>query len=189
MILIIVLASLVVAFTFILTRRVGLEVDWDDNGLRARVSYMRFSWKLGRRGKEKTGEGEKGKEKKKEGEGRRSPTEWLGLIPEVLPAAKKLLAHLGRYGRFSRLSLTGSYGLEDPYLTGTLYGCVEGLTGCLASLVPVARIDLRPDFVEEKMDLVGRGRVEIMLGSAVYVAVIAAWYLPKRRIWRLIKNG
>jgi len=183
MILIIVLAVLVVAFTFILSRRVGLEADWDDGGFRARVTYMGFSRKLARSGKEKSGEKEKKAEKG------RTPTEWVGLIREFLPAARRFLVNLGRFGRFSRLNLTGDYGMEDPYLTGALCGYVEGLKGCLASLVPVARIDLRPDFVEERLDLVGRGRVDIRLGSAIYVAMVTAWYLPKRRIWQLIKRS
>ncbi|MFP3952811.1 MAG: DUF2953 domain-containing protein [Candidatus Acetothermia bacterium] len=169
-----------------------MEADWSENRLRASLSYMGFSWTIWRTGgkKEEKVEEESPAGKIEEGgQGSGGRGEWLGLVREVLPAARKFLANLVRFARISRLSLDGSYGFEDPCNTGVLYGYIEGFKGYLLSTFPVAKINVRPDFEEQKMNLVGRSRLEIRLASAIYVTIITGWYLPKRKIWRLIKQS
>jgi len=77
------------------------------------------------------------------------------------------------------LHLYGTYGFEDPSVTGILSGAV----GIIRSTVPDARIFLTPDFTREVIELDICAEGSMTAGSLVYQTVRTLFRKPVRKIW------
>jgi len=183
----------VLALSFILlTRWIGLRLQGGEDGVVVSVSFSKWKFNLypGRSDKEK-----KDKEDEEEKVGWKTKDRikntigWLQLASDFSNLFKNGLNFLKKHGRIAKLDLKGRIGSGDPYLTGTFFGLIETLKGILFREVPSARIVLRPDFEEERLDLAGVFAVEIRLIYVVFLIIFTFWNLPKRRVWRLARNS
>jgi len=95
------------------------------------------------------------------------------FINEILEYFKRVLDIAGpRY-----LQLHGTYGFDDPSLTGI----VCGATGIIKAIIPNARLDLTPDFTGERMDLNLRADGSILAGRLVYQTIRTMLKKPVRK--------
>lgn len=202
MILWISLTSVLALLLFLLTRWIGLQLQGDEGGLVLSASFSKWEFTLYPGGSDEGVEEDeevKEKEETKDEEGERAGRKtkdrikntigWLELASDFSNLLKNGLNFLRRYGKIAKLDLKGRIGSGDPFLTGTLFGLIEGLKGILVRGLPSARIDVRPEFEEEKLDLSGTFGVKIRLIHVVLLIVITLWNLPKRKVWRLARNS
>lgn len=77
------------------------------------------------------------------------------------------------------LHLYGTYGFDDPSLTGI--AC--GITGIIKGLIPQAKLHLMPDFTREVMELDLRVEGSLTAGSLAYQTIRTAFKKPVRKIW------
>ena len=191
MILWISLSSVLALLLFLITRWIGLSFERDEAGVivTARFSKLRFTFHPGESGKkdrdEKVSVKDEDREKKEQ---IKNAVGWLRLASDFSRLVKDAVRFLQKYGRIARLELEGSIGTGDPYLTGTFFGLLETLKGILKQVIPSARIDVRPEFGRERLDLEGAFGVEIRLIHLVFLIMFTVWNLPKRRVWRLVKS-
>lgn len=83
------------------------------------------------------------------------------------------------------LHLYGTYGFDDPSITGI----VCGGTGILKSMIPHARLGLTPDFTREVVDLDIRAEGNMVVGSLAYQTIKTVLKKPVRKIlFRKKKN-
>lgn len=79
----------------------------------------------------------------------------------------RLVRRLG----FPHLTLEGTFGFEDPALTGWVAGCLRAVTEPVQALVPSARVCLSPEFRGPAMDVRGsigfRFRILWLLGPCL----------------------
>lgn len=196
MILWISLAAIFVFFLFLVTRWVGVRLVGSEDGLVVSASFarLRFTLHSGVSGEETKEKEEPKREKVKRDKGKtkdqiKNAIGWLRLASDFSNLVKSGLNFLGKYGRIAKLELRGSVGTGDPYLTGTFFGLIETFKGILGRVLPAARIDVQPEFGEERLDLEGTLGVEIRLIYAVFLIIFALWNLPKRKIWRLSRSS
>ncbi|HYF82335.1 MAG TPA: DUF2953 domain-containing protein [Clostridia bacterium] len=93
--------------------------------------------------------------------------EILEYLKRVLDIAKPKYFHL-----------YGTYGFEDPSLTGM--AC--GVSGIISSIIPHARLHLNPDFTQEIMDLDLRAEGSMVVGSLAYQTIRTVFKKPIRKI-------
>jgi len=196
MILWITLSSVLTLFLFLLTRWIGVSFRGNEAGLAVSVSFSRLRFTVyprasaGKEVKEEKGEVEgKEKEEQKSKENIRNAIEWLRLASDFARLLKDALNFLRKYGRIAKLNLTGSVGTGDPYLTGTFFGLIETVKGILKQALPTAGIDVQPEFGEKRLDLDGAFSLEIRLIHLVFLLMFTLWNLPKRKVWRLVRNS
>lgn len=96
------------------------------------------------------------------------------LINEILEYLKRVL----NIARPKYLHLYGTYGFDDPSLTGM----VCGVSGMINSIIPHARLHLNPDFTQEILDLDFRAEGNLVIGSLVYQTVRTVLRKPVRKI-------
>lgn len=200
MILWITLSSMLALLIFLLTRWIGISLERDQSGVTVVASFskLKFSFQPGDSSK-KTGKRKsiKKPEAKPDEEGRDRKKKnnlengigWLRLLADIFSLAKRVIKFLGRHGRVARLEIRGMIGTDDPYLTGTLAGVIETLKGIFTQSFPSARIEVRPEFGEKKLELAGILGVEIRLIHLVFLIILILWKLPKRRVWKLARNS
>ncbi|MCF7876168.1 DUF2953 domain-containing protein [Candidatus Bipolaricaulota bacterium] len=202
MILWITLTSVLALLFFLLTRWIGLQLQGDEDGLVLSASFSKWEFTLYPGGSDeeiKEDEEVKEKEETKNEEGEKVERKtkdrikntigWLQLVSDFSNLLKNGLNFLRTHGRIAKLDLKGRIGSGDPCLTGTIFGFIEELKGILVRDLPSARIDVRPEFEEEKLDLSGTFGVEIRLIHVVLLIIITLWNLPKRKVWRLARNS
>lgn len=97
------------------------------------------------------------------------------LIGEILDYFKRILGIV----KPSYLHLYGTYGFDDPSITGM----VCGGTGIIRSLIPHARLKLTPDFTRTVMELDVRAEGSMVVGSLVYQTIRTMFKKPVRKIW------
>lgn len=103
------------------------------------------------------------------------------LINEVLEYFKRILGIL----KPKYMHLYGTYGFEDPSLTGI----VCGATGIIKSIIPNARLELTPDFTREVIDLNLRAEGSVSAGTIAYQTIRTALKKPVRKILFRKKNN
>jgi hypothetical protein len=96
------------------------------------------------------------------------------LINEILAYLKRVLD----IAKPKYLHLYGTYGFEDPSLTGI--AC--GISGMINSIIPHARLHLNPDFTQEVMNLDLRAEGNMVVGSLVYQTIRTVLKKPVRKI-------
>lgn len=196
MILWITLASVLALLLFLLTRWIGVRLQGDEDGLVISASFSKWESTLYPGGsdeevkeKEETKDEEGEKVERKTKDRIKNTIGWLSLASDFSNLLKNGLNLLRKRGRIAKLDLKGRIGSGDPFLTGTLFGLIEGLKGILDRGLPSASIDVRPEFEEEKLDWSGTFGVEIRLIHVVLLIITTLWNLPKRRVWRLVRNS
>lgn len=96
------------------------------------------------------------------------------LINEIIDYFKRLLGIIKpRY-----LHLCGTYGFEDPSLTGI----VSGTAGIIKGIIPYARLELTPDFTREIIDLELRAEGSVSAGNIAYQTLRTVLKKPVREI-------
>lgn len=187
----------VLVVLFLITRRIGISLEGSEDGFTVSGSFSRLRFTIyprtaGRDKKEVKQEEDKGEESKPKERHQRdkikNAMEWLQLLQDFSDVVRKSLNFIRRYGRIVELNLKGRVGAGDPYLTGTFYGLLEAVKGILDQAVPSSRVDVRPEFEEEKLDLAGTFEVDIRLMYIVFLIIFALWSLPKRKIWWLMRS-
>ncbi|MBS3787329.1 DUF2953 domain-containing protein [Candidatus Bipolaricaulota bacterium] len=191
-----ILTTVLVLLLLLLTRWIGVLLQGDEDGFIVSVSFSKWKFTLYPGGSD---EEAKEKEEAKDDEGEKVERKtkdrikntigWLSLASDFSNLLKNGLNFLRKHGRIAKLDLKGRIGSGDPFLTGTLFGLIEGLKGILYSGLPSASIDVQPDFEREKLDLSGTFGVEIRLIHLVLLIVFTLWNLPKRRVWRLVRSS
>lgn len=96
------------------------------------------------------------------------------LINEILEYFKRVLD----ITKPKYLHLYGTYGFDDPSLTGM----VCGMTGIIKSIIPNARLHLTPDFTQEIIELDFRAEGSVTLGSLAYQTIRTILKKPVRKI-------
>lgn len=96
------------------------------------------------------------------------------FINEILEYFKRVLS----IAKPKYLHLYGTYGFEDPSLTGMLCG----VTGVIKGIIPHARLHLTPDFTQEIMDLDFRVEGSMAVGSLAYQTIRTMLKKPVRKI-------
>jgi hypothetical protein len=76
------------------------------------------------------------------------------------------------------MHLYGTYGFEDPSLTGIICG----VTGIIKSIIPHARIHLTPDFTREVIDLDLRAEGSMVIGNLAYQTIRTVLKKPVRKV-------
>lgn len=97
------------------------------------------------------------------------------LIEEIIDYIKRVLGIL----KPKYLHLYGTYGFDDPSVTGIL----AGMTGIIRGMVPHARIALNPDFTSEVLDIDFFVEGSMTAGSLVYQTVRTMLRKPVRKLW------
>lgn len=97
------------------------------------------------------------------------------FIEEIIEYFKRVVGIL----KPKYLHLYGTYGFEDPSITGILCGA----TGIINAMIPHARINLNPDFTREVIDLDIRAEGSMTAGSLVYQTIRTLFKRPVRKIW------
>ena len=152
----------------------GEEVDITLQVLNKRVYRLKGSKTIEKEKKIRKEQGEKKKIKK--------PGKELGirdivdraLIDVILDYFKGVLSIV----KPKYLHLYGTYGFEDPSITGI----VCGGTGIIKSLIPHARLNLTPDFTREVLDLDVRAEGSMVVGSLAYRTIKTVLKKPVRKI-------
>jgi len=196
MILWIILSVLLALLVFLLTRWVGITVERLEAGTTVKLNFARliFTVHPGASGK-RNGAKKKSKEVKKKEEGRKKKDniktgiEFLKLGSDITGLIKDVIKFLGRYGKVAKLELWGRIGTGDPYLTGILTGLIEALKGAVTQSFSSASVEVQPEFGEEKLELAGIFGVEIRLIQLFFLISLILWKLPKRKIWKLVRNN
>jgi len=190
-----ILTTVLVLLLLLLTRWIGVLLQGDEEGFIVSVSFSKWDFTIypgssEEETREKSAKKDEGEEEERKTKDRiKSTVEWLRLVSDFSNLLKNGLNFLRKHGRIAKLDLKGRIGSGDPFLTGTLYGLIEGLKGILCSGLPSASIDVRPDFEREKVDLSGTFGVEIRLIHLVLLIIFTLWNLPKRRVWRLVRSS
>ena len=188
MILWITLTAVLVLLLLLLTRWIGIRLQGNEDGLVASASFSKWDFTIYPGSSEEETREKSAKKNEEEEEERKtkdrikSAVEWLRLLSDFSNLLKNGLIYLKKHGRISNLDLRGRIGSGDPFLTGTLFGLIEGLKGILVRGLPSASIDVRPEFEEERLDLSGALGVEIRLIHLVLLIFFTLWNLPKRKV-------
>jgi len=96
------------------------------------------------------------------------------LINEILEYFKRVL----NITKPKYLHLYGTYGFDDPSLTGI----VCGAAGIIKSIIPNARLALTPDFTQEIIDLDLRAEGSMIMGSLAYQTIRTVLKKPVRKV-------
>lgn len=96
------------------------------------------------------------------------------VINEILEYFKRVL----NIAKPKYIHLYGTYGFDDPSLTGM----VCGAAAILKAMIPHGRFGLHPDFTREIIDLDLRAEGSMMLGSLAYQTLRTAMRKPLRKI-------
>ncbi len=161
---------------------INAEIEGDNYDITLRVLNRRvYKMKTGA-DREKEEEAKKQPEKKETDKKDKKDKKGLSfkeltdrtLIKEILEYFKRIL----NIAKPKYMHLYGTYGFEDPSLTGI----VCGITGIVKGMIPNARIHLTPDFTQEVMDLDLRAEGSVVMGSLAYQTVRTVLKKPVRKI-------
>lgn len=77
------------------------------------------------------------------------------------------------------IHLYGTYGFEDPSITGM----IAGAAGIIKGMFPHAKVSLSPDFTQEILELDFRAEGSVVIGSLAFQTLRTAFKKPVRKIW------
>lgn len=157
---------------------VNVERDREAYDITLRI-FNRSIYKLERKKSEENAEQlkeqheKKEKEEKKRGQFSLNDFTDRALINEILEYFKRVLDIAGpKY-----FQLYGTYGFDDPSLTGIVCGATE----MIKAIIPNARLELTPDFTGEAMDLNLRVDGSVSAGRLVYQTIRTMLKKPVRK--------
>ena len=168
----------------LLAGRIGFKVLLNNRETDFYFKYWFYSKKI-TKGEEKE---ERKKEEKEEKSRKGAFLKILKLIPDLTTALRKFLTLFVKHAEIPVLKLEGEYGTGDPFSTGASYGLVGSTVGIIESYVPQFEFELIPNFTEEIYRIKGEGEGRIRLGALLLVLLVTLFYLPKRKVWALIRN-
>jgi hypothetical protein len=96
------------------------------------------------------------------------------VLSEIVDYVKRVLEIL----KPKYMHIYGTYGFEDPSLTGM----VCGAAGVIKGIVPNARLHLTPDFTREILELDLRAEGSMQVGSLAYQTIRTMLKKPVRKI-------
>lgn len=163
-------------------RLMGISVEMDGDAADVAVTIfnrrvLRFNGRKSHEVKDDTiqeTEKEKTEKKKKSELGIRDICN-KALIEEIIDYIKRVLGII----KPKYLHLYGTYGFDDPSVTGIL----AGVTGIIKGMVPHARIALNPDFTREVLDIDFFVEGSMTAGSLVYQTIRTMLRKPVRKLW------
>jgi len=181
----IVLGSLALLAALALYQRIWIKVVWGPDRRSFDVRYLFLSFRGPRRRRE--GEEKKRRVREKARRGRGDALGWLKLAPKLLRAGGKGLRFLLQHSELLHLRIEGSVGTEDPATTGILWGTIQTVNSRLG---PSSKIQLAvtPDFDEGETHLKANAEGSVRLWVLVATVVVVLWHLPKRKLWRLLRE-
>jgi len=195
MILWIILSVIMALLILLLSRWVGVTVEKLETGTTVKLNLAGLKFIVFPGGSNKNGVEKKKREeleqKKENGQQEDKFKKWIDFLKlgtEISGIIKYIIKFLGRHGRVAELELWGRIGTGDPYLTGTLTGLIEALKGVLTQSFSSARVEVQPEFEEEKLELAGIFGVEIRIIQLFVLLILILWKLPKRKIWKMVRN-
>lgn len=124
-------------------------------------------------GGEKKAEEENGGKKERRGPSLKELTDKC-LINEVLAYLKKIL----KLAKPKYFHLKGTYGFDDPSLTGMTCGVLSIIRSC----IPNAKIYMNPSFTEEVFELEAAAEGSMIAGILTYETIRMIFKKPVRRI-------
>ncbi|HAF70123.1 MAG: hypothetical protein XD60_0055 [Acetothermia bacterium 64_32] len=176
----IVLGALLVLCLLALGQRVRIALLWGPKGrsVKVRYSFLRFQVpKHKERGRPK-----KGRRRRETG------GHWLKLAPELLRAGWKGFEFSLRHCELGRLRVDGKVGGDDPVVTGILWGAIRGAHGALWPWGHKMELAVRPDFDGGGTSIEIHVEGAVRLGTILAAAAVVLWHLPKRKLWRLLRE-
>lgn len=175
----IVLGSLALLCVLALCQRVWIEIIWGPAGRSIDVRYLLIHFRTPR---------ERRKRKKKQGRRKTGALGWIKLAPELLQAIGKGLKFLLRHSELRHLRLEGVIGTEDFATTGILWGTIQAVYGMLQPWGSKFELAVTPDFDEGNTRLTFDAEGAVRLVALSVTVSIILWYLPKRKIWQLLRE-
>lgn len=182
----IILGSLVLLSALALGQRLSIRAVWGPDHRSIDVRYLLLRFRAPGRGKKVKKKRKRAKEKA--WKRRKGTLGWLKLAPELLQAGGRGLKFLLRHSELRRLRLEGSVGSEDPALAGVLWGTIQTAYGTLGPWGSKIELAVAPDFDEGKTHLKIDAEGAMRLGTLLATAVVILWHLPKRKLWRLLRE-
>lgn len=181
----IILGSLALFCTLALYQRVWIKVVWGPDRRATEVRYLFLRFRAPRRHR-KVKKAKKAKKERKRW--RRGALGWLKLAPELLQAGDKGLRFLLRHSELRHLRLEGSVGTEDAATTGILWGTIWAAHGAIGPWDSRVELAVAPDFDEGNTSLKIDAEGAVRLWALLATAVVILWHLPKRKLWRLLRE-
>lgn len=182
MILGIVMGSLFLLCTLALSQRVRITLAWEPGTRSVEIRYAFLRFRIPRH-KERA---KRKKRRRAKRIGRRSTLQWLKLVPELVEAVWKGLKFLLRRSELRRMVIEGSVGAGDPAMTGILWGEIQAAYGVRE--LRVLELAIVPDFADGTTNLRLDAEGAVRLGAILTSAVVVLWRLPKRKLWRLLRE-
>lgn len=161
-----------------LHQRVWIRVVWGPDSWSIEVRYLL----LRLRGPRKHRKREEKRKRRKT-----SVLQWVRLVPELLRALGKGLGFLIRHSQLRHLRLEGTIGTEDPATTGIVWGSIQAFRGLLPCASKL-ELTIAPDFVEQRISLTLGAEGVVRMAVVLTTITIALWYIPKRRLWSLLRD-
>jgi hypothetical protein len=174
----VVLGSLFLLLVLALHQRVWIRVVWGPDSWSIEVRYLL----LRLRGPRKHRKREEKRKRRKT-----SVLQWVRLVPELLRALGKGLGFLIRHSQLRHLRLEGTIGTEDPATTGIVWGSIQAFRGLLPCASKL-ELTIAPDFVEQRISLTLGAEGVVRMAVVLTTITIALWYIPKRRLWSLLRD-
>jgi len=175
----VVLGILFLLLVLALHQRVWIKIVCGPDGQSIEVRYLLLRLRGPRRHRKR-------KEKRKRR--KTSVAQLATLGPELLRALGKGLGFLIRHSQLRHLRLEGTIGTQDPASTGILWGSIQAFHGLLRPWASKFELAIAPDFVEGRvwltLDAEGAMRMAVILATMT----IILWYIPKRRLWSLLRD-
>jgi len=174
----VVLGSLFLLLVLALHQRVWIRVVWGPDSWSIEVRYLL----LRLRGPRKHRKREEKRKRRKT-----SVLQWARLVPELLRALGKGLGFLIRHSQLRHLRLEGTIGTEDPATTGIVWGSIQAFRGLLPCASKL-ELTIAPDFVEQRISLTLGAEGVVRMAVILTTITIVLWYIPKRRLWSLLRD-
>lgn len=183
----IVLGSLALLGILALWQRVWIKVIWGSAGKIVDVSYLVIHFRMPRKPRREKRKEKREKKKKREGP-RTGALGWVKLAPELLQTMGRGSKFLLRHSELRHLRLEGGVGLEDVATTGTLWGIVQAAYGILQPWRANFELAVTPTFDVGSTNLTFGAEGTVRVAILFATTAIILWYLPKRKLWRLLRE-
>ena len=167
-----------------LCQRVWIKAVWEPDRRSIDVHYLLLHFRTPRPRRRRKVKKRREKRKRRG----RGALGWLKLAPELLQAGGRGLKFLLRHSELRHLRLEGSVGTEDPAATGVLWGTIQAVYGALGPWGAKLELAVAPDFDEGKTSLKIDAEGAVRLWTLVVTAAVILWHLPKRKLWRLLRE-